>query len=766
MGKIFTAMLWLCAGTLTLAQPSYLQGTVHLDAAPAAYAQVFCTALQMACETNEQGFYKLGPLPAGEHEIGVSYVGYQTIFKKVRIPKGESLVHLDFLLQHNNVLNEVVVTGTKTFQRKDNSPVIVNVLSRQTLDNVQACNVAEGLKFQPGLRVETDCQTCNYTQLRMNGLAGAYSQILINGRPVFSPLTGLYGMEQLPTSMIERIEVVRGGASSTYGPGAIAGTVNIITRLPKKSGAEGQYTYQSVNAGAADHLVNGNVTLVTKNKKAGVSGLFNYRNREWYDHNRDLFSELPLIQNTSAGLSAFWLPKPNQKLEISLMRLQEYRLGGDMAERPVHWLQQAEERTHKVMMANADYQINFNREKSSFLTYLAWQRTLRDHYTGIFPDGTAEIEAHLNHPPYGDSEVATLNGGFQINHKLSDFIRGDNTLTLGGEYVSDHVQDEIPAYRYRVDQKALNRGFFIQSDWQISPQFTLLSGMRADFNNRLKRVRWSPRASVMYKLLTNAQFRLNWGTGFRPPQAFDTDLHIAFAGGGVSRVTLNPELRPETSQSLSFSFNYDKASEHFIAGFTLESFFTQLNDAFYLYPLGRDDFGEVFEKRNGAGAIVRGMTLELRANFDGRAQIESGFTWQQSRFNEAVQYVENTPATRDFMRTPAAYAYATLTFNASRKLAININYLYTGSMVLPHFAGAPEQAMDEMVTTQLFHECSLRLNYLFSVENRYRFNVFTGVKNIFNAYQSDFDTGKYRDSNYIYGPAQPRSIYVGLKWEL
>ena len=102
------------------------------------------------------------------------------------------------------------------------------------MDNVQACNVAEGLKFQPGLRVETDCQTCNYTQLRMNGLAGGYSQILINGRPVFSPLTGLYGLEQLPSSMLERIEVVRGGASSTNGPGAIGGTVNIITRLSQK----------------------------------------------------------------------------------------------------------------------------------------------------------------------------------------------------------------------------------------------------------------------------------------------------------------------------------------------------------------------------------------------------------------------------------------------------------------------------------------------------------------------------------------------------
>ena len=105
------------------------------------------------------------------------------------------------------------MTGTKTFKRQTKSAVIVNVIDSKTLDNVQACNLSEGLRFQSGLRVETDCQTCNYTQLRMNGLAGGYSQILINGRPIFSPLTGLYGLEQIPVNMIDNIEIIRGGGS-------------------------------------------------------------------------------------------------------------------------------------------------------------------------------------------------------------------------------------------------------------------------------------------------------------------------------------------------------------------------------------------------------------------------------------------------------------------------------------------------------------------------------------------------------------------------
>ena len=120
-----------------------------------------------------------------------------------------------------HILNEIVVTGTKTLKRKTETPIIVNILNGKTLNNLQACNLSDGLKFQPGLRIETNCQTCNYTQLRMNGLQGGYSQILVNGRPIFSALMGLYGMEQLPVNMIERVEVVRGGGSSLYGTGAI-----------------------------------------------------------------------------------------------------------------------------------------------------------------------------------------------------------------------------------------------------------------------------------------------------------------------------------------------------------------------------------------------------------------------------------------------------------------------------------------------------------------------------------------------------------------
>lgn len=664
----------------------------------------------------------------------------------------------------NRLVSEIVITGTKTFKRKTESPVIVNVMDSKTLNNLQVCNLSEGLKFQPGLRIETDCQTCNYTQLRMNGLQGGYSQILINGRPIFSPMMGLYGMEQLPVNMIERIEVVRGGGSSLYGSSAIGGTVNVITKLPKKTSFDINSFYQSVNGKSNDINLNGNATVVNKNRNLGLSIFLNKRHRDYLDVNGDNFSELPKLENNALGISGFYLPKENQKLELSVSYLNEYRYGGEMREIQPHFAMQSEERKHSIWLGSFDYQINFNKDKSSLILFGAFQNTNRSHYTGIFPDSSSDIKRHLAQPPYGNSQARTIQGGFQLNHRLDYFFKSRNVFTLGFEYISDQVHDEIQSYNYLVNQHTKDLGGFIQSDWDITPQLNLLSGIRLDHHNFVEDIIWSPRLALLYKFKNNTQFRINYGAGFRAPQAFDSDLHIAFAGGGVSRVQLSRQLSEENSQSLSTSLNYDKGGDKWIAGFTLEAFYTYLRNAFVLQNLGQDSFGEIFEKRNGFGASVRGVTLELRANYNKKLQIEAGFTLQNSLFENEVEYVQGLPATRDFLRTPNQYGFTNLSFTPNQNWNINLNYVYTGSMKLAHFGGAENFQNDAMVETSAFSEINTKIAYNLPFKKfKNNFEVYGGVKNVFNSYQSDFDIGKNRDSNYIYGPNMPRTFFIGIR---
>ena len=766
MKIIATLLSLLLFLNYTNAQTGEVSGVVKVDNEKQGFATVSIAAVPtMGAITKSDGSFLFGEIPYATYQITASFVGFKKQEKTIIIDETNPSVVLNFNLNESlNTLNQVVVTGTKTYKRQTNSPVIVNLITSKTLDNVQACNLSEGLKFQPGLRVETNCQTCNYTQLRMNGLAGGYSQILINGRPIFSPLTGLYGLEQLPTNMIERIEVVRGGGSSLYGSSAIGGTVNVITKTPKKDSHELNSFYQNINGGASDRVLSGNASLVSENKNSGVTLFVNHRERGLYDHNDDQYSELPQLENTSFGTNIFFLPEENQKIEISLSNLNETRYGGEMVEMPAYLTQQSEERIHKVWMGSFDYQINFNNENSSLITYFATQNTKRKHYTGIFPEEETAIQSHIENPPYGTSSTTTLQGGAQLNHKVYNFFKGTNTFILGSEYVVDDVFDEISTYNYVIDQNTTDFGVFIQSDWELSPSINILSGVRMDQHNFIDELVFSPRASFLYKHQSNTQFRINYGTGFRAPQAFDTDLHIAFAGGGVSRVSLSPNLKPEKSQSLSASINYDKPAEAFISGFTLEGFYTRLNDAFYLQPVGQDDFGSLFEKQNGQGATVKGLTLELRANYEKKLQFETGLTVQSSKFDEEVQYIEGVEGLRQFTRTPSQYGFSTLTFTPNNRMNANINYVYTGKMKIPHFAGAPNQLIDEIFTSNSYSELSTKMGYTFQMKQmQTAVEIYGGVKNIFNSYQDNFDVGKNRDSNFVFGPSLPRTVYLGIK---
>lgn len=760
-------------------------GDVQSDGEHIPFAGIFVEGTDLGTATDGTGHYMLINLPEGKQVVVAKVLGYETQKKTVEVIAGKTL-ELNFdLKQEVMSVNEVVVTGTKTFKRSTETPIIVNVLDRKNLDAVQACNISEGLKFQPGLRVETDCQTCNYTQLRMNGLGGGYSQILINGRPVFSPLIGLYGLEQFPANMIDRIEIVRGGGSALYGSSAIGGTVNVITQIPQSSSYSASYTSQVINGSATDNVLSAGVNMVTKNRKAGIALFVNNRQRDWYDHpgvtlnpdgsetiEKDNYSELPKIQNNSFGGNLFFRPTHNQKIELNFTSLYEYRYGGEMVDKPAHLAQQSEERVSNIFMGGLDYQINFNDENSSFIAYFAGQQTGRKHYTGLYPvpedydnDSLFNVgeQEHLKNPPYGYSDNRTLQGGVQLNHRFQDFITGSNVFTFGMDYINDYVLDSIPQYQYGVNQETENIAAFVQSDWKMTRSITFLAGIRADKHNLVDHTIFSPRLSFLYRLRDYTQFRLTWGTGFRAPQAFDADMHIAFAGGGVSRITLADNLNEERSNSFSGSVNFDLPKPNYILGFTLEGFYTKLNDAFYLQPLGEDEFGERFEKRNGPGATVQGVTIEVRANYNKKAQLEAGFTIQSSLHDQPVENIEGLESKREFLRTPNQYGYAILSLYPTDRINASFSALYTGSMLQAKFSPNEDIKPNEYRTSPVNTELSCKVGYTIPVKSiDTGIEIFGGIKNITDVYQNDFDNYRNRDSNYVYGPSQPRTFYIGV----
>lgn len=761
-------------------------GDVQSEGEHVPFANVYLEGTTIGTTTDGTGHYMMIDLPLGKHVLVAKSMGFKASKQEVNIVANKSL-EVNFVLEREAMsLDQIVVTGTKTFKRRTESPVIVNVLESKNLEAVQACNISEGLRFQPGLRIETDCQTCNYTQLRMNGLGGGYSQILINGRPIFSPLIGLYGMEQIPANMVDRIEVVRGGGSALYGSSAIGGTVNVITHIPKDNDYSANFTTNLINKESMDNVMNANVTMVSKKRNAGAVLFVNHRHREAYDHpgitltpdggqiiEKDNYSELPELRNNSFGGNFFFQPRPNQKLEVNFTSLYEYRYGGEMIDKEAHLAMQSEERIHHIIMGGADYQINFNDDNSSFIAYLSGQHTDRKHYTGLYPVrseydtdsafNAAEI-THLKNPPYGHTDNTTLQGGTQINHRVQGFITGINVLTAGLEYIMDDIVDSIPFYKYGTNQKTENFAAFLQSDWALTPSITFLAGLRADKHSLLDHAILSPRFSLLYRLKDYTQFRLTWGTGFRAPQAFDADMHIAFAGGGVSRISLDENLKEERSNSVSGSINFDMPQPNYILGFTLEGFYTHLKDAFHLQPVGADELGEQFVKLNGPGATVKGATLELRANYNKQAQIEAGYTLQSSLHDAAVENIEGLEAKREFLRSPNEYGYMILMLFPTPRINASVNALYTGSMLQAKFSPDESLAPNEYRTADPYTEISFKVGYTFPLKSiDSDIEIYGGVKNVTNVYQKDFDNYRNRNSDYMYGPAQPRTIYIGVK---
>jgi outer membrane receptor for ferrienterochelin and colicins len=273
-----------------------------------------------------------------------------------------------------------------------------------------------------------------------------------------------------------------------------------------------------------------------------------------------------------------------------------------------------------------------------------------------------------------------------------------------------------------------------------------------------------PRLSVMFTPLKPIQLRVGYARGFRPPQAFDTDLHLAFAGGGVSTVRIAPHLLPEHAQTLNVSADLNMARPQFILGFTLNPFLTVLEDAFVLEELAPDGTGNRrFEKRNGNAATVRGFTLEARLNWKRKIEWDAGFTFQESRFTEPVAWSENAAPSRDFMRTPGQYGFSTLRYSMRGNWQFSLAAIYTGIMQVPHLAGAPKQPADALTTTSHFADITGKVSKVFGFKNKKeRLKLYAGIGNILNHYQRDFDTTRYRDSNYIYGPSRPRHVFAGV----
>ena len=715
--------------------------------------------------TDKTGHFFLKNLPEGSFVIEAKYMGYTTQSQSITI-KQDTSKELNFTLSPSDFsLDEVVVSANRNETKRRLAPNLVSVIGGKLFDITQSTCLAQGLNFQPGVRTEDDCQNCGFTQVRINGLDGHYSQILVDSRPVFSSLNGVYGLEQIPANMIDRVEVVRGGGSALFGASAIGGTINIITKEPTRNSASFGHTFMSQGgANSFDNVTTGNVSLVTDDNKAGVYAYGQTRTRQGYDHDGDGYTELPELNNQTFGLNSYLRLSPYSKLSLQYHGIHEFRRGGNKLDQIAHMANIAEQVEHDIQGGGLTYDFYSPDENNRLSAYFSFQTTARKSYYGGTGEGTEEdIEAAEK--AYGTTHNFTYVAGTQYVHSFGKLLFMPSDLTLGAEYNFDGLKDVILGYDRHFKQDVRIGSFFFQNEWK-NKQWSFLLGGRLDKHNLMDHIIFSPRANLRFNPTENINLRLTYAGGFRAPQAFDEDLHVGVVGGERLVTVLADNLKEERSNSFSLSADLYHKFGSVQTNLLIEGFYTDLNNVFALRQLDQPDTqgNTVQERYNAYGAKVFGLNLEGKAMFTKWFTLQAGLTLQKSLYDEAIAWNDEVPEQKykKMMRTPNTYSYFTASFTPVKRFTASVTGNYTGSMLVGHSAGS---GVDNpvAVNTPKFMEVNMKLAYDFPVYNSLTLQLNTGIQNITNAYQNDFDKGWNRDSGYIYGPSLPRSYYVGVK---
>lgn len=578
MKKYIVCLLGLCCSLVGLAMPeisspvkegNVITGHVIEKGTEAGipYAAVLIVETGDGTVTDQDGYFRFKNVPAGKYTLKAQVMGYGTQTKKVTVSK-EFTVDMHFVMEEESILtDEVVVSANRNETSRKVAPVVVNVMNNKLFEMVNSTDLSKSLNYQSGLRVENNCQNCGFSQVRINGLEGPYSQILINSRPVMSALSGVYGLEQIPTNMIERVEVVRGGGSALFGANAVGGTINIITKDPVNNSFQVASTLSGLDAKTWEQNVSANASLVSSDNSYGIAVYQAYRNRNPYDANGDGFSELGKLNMNTFGLRSYYRPTQFSRISLEYHTTNEFRRGGNKFDLQPHETDITEQTKHIINSGGLTYDVFFREYKHKLSVYSSLQHIDRNSYYGSGMDLNA----------YGSTKDLTAVGGAMYVGNMDRCFFAPATFTGGVEYQYNSLHDKMLGYQRDLKQDVKVGSAFLQNEWKMD-YFTILAGFRLDKHNLVEKLIFSPRINALWKPSEKFQGRLTWSTGFRAPQAYDEDLHVAAVGGNMVLIRVAEGLKPERSNSFSGSIDWGFNFGHFQSNLLIEGFYT-LNSA-------------------------------------------------------------------------------------------------------------------------------------------------------------------------------------------
>ena len=642
--------------------------------------------------TDATGHYFLKNLKQKSVILVMRGLGYLSQERVIEIAP-DKVIEVNFEAEQDNInIDEVVVSSNRQATLRRLAPTLVTVLDSKLFESANATNLAQGLIFQPGVRVENNCQNCGFNQVRINGLDGRYSQILIDSRPIMNALAGVYGLEQIPTNMIERVEVVRGGGSALFGSSAIAGVINIITKEPQRNSFTFNESMSFSGFKDLDNNLSFNGSLVSDDNRAGAMVFAQARYRKEHDVNGDGYSELGRLDSRSLGFRGYFRPSDYTRLTGEVHTFSEARRGGDHIDWPEQVAGVAESIRHSVYSGNLKFDGYSEDYKHHYQLYTSAQHITRNSYYGgigepklrnkagdkfvnaqgveIDSEADALATGAIGRPihtsnygkNFGITRGLTWVGGAQYTYDFDHFLFMPAQFLAGAEYSYDRLEDRMPLREWETEatkstgfdlsanptslspalhQVIRNASQFAQIEWK-NDRWSLLLGTRLDENSAVKKAIFSPRATLRYNPTKNFNIRATYAKGFRAPQVFDEDLHVGVVGGEAQRVTNADDLRPEISHSFSLSndmyFTLGEAQLNLLA----EGFYTRLLDVFTNYKDKSENGISYYTRHNygiddngqqvSSGAKILGLNLEGKIAYRWLS-LQAGLTLTSNKYD-------------------------------------------------------------------------------------------------------------------------------------
>ncbi|WP_299672362.1 TonB-dependent receptor [uncultured Polaribacter sp.] len=678
----------------TNAQTNSISGKVLSEGIPLPYINVYLKNTKLGTATNENGFFELKNIPHGKYTMVVSSVGFKTKSARISFSGNEKIIK-NFNLNENNSLEEIVISGTLRPVTKSNSPVPVEVYSETFFRKNPTPSIFESMQNVNGVRPQLNCNVCNTGDIHINGLEGPYTFVLIDGMPIVSGLSTVYGLTGIPQALIERVEVVKGPASTLYGSEAVGGIINIITKKPANAPVLSTDILTS-----SWGEVNTDIGLRYKpsEKTHGLLGInyFNYQNR--IDNNKDGFTDLTLQNRISIFNKINIERKSNKVFTIAGRYVYEDRWGGEM-----DW-------EHEFRGTDIKYgESIYTNRWETFGTYqlptsenINFQFSANGHYQDSFYGTDA----------YNAEQIIGF-GQFVFNKQIAK----KHDVLLGLAYRYTFYDDNTFATLHQngtINQPSVTHlpGFFVQDEIALNTQNKLLLGARLDYNSLHGSI-FSPRVNYKWNAKDNSDiFRASIGNGFRVANVFTED-HAALTG--AREVEFDGELQPETSWNANLNYVKKIHTENAFITLDASAFYTYFDNR--ILPDYETDSNKIIYANLDGFSVSKGISLNTDMTFTNGWSINAGATLMD------VSITENGIKTRQLL-TESFSGVWSISYKFNANLTIDYTGNLYGPMRLPLISATDPRAPNSpWFSIQ---------NIQFTKKFTNSWEVYAGVKNLLN----------------------------------